>query len=109
MIDPEKLNDLEFEDQKEIRVKYKSEDLSDLKSIDVAKVSIQLIQDGNTMGTTDDVEELQLDFEYQLPGEEPFIVFKTNGWSVDSLDEFKKQIEKIIRNLQEKSKLNKLD
>ncbi len=49
---------------------------------------IRFTQEPNTLGTTDSdgvgVEDLTVDCEYQLPGEEPFFVIRTtSGWSFD--------------------------
>jgi len=60
---------------------------------DSAKISFS--QDGNTIGSTSTYETLEVRLETQLPGEEPFFVIKTEGWSVNSLeelDEFLRQI-----------------
>ena len=57
-------------------------------------------QDGNTMGTTCAYEAIEVRLEYQLPGEEPFIVIKTEGWSADSIGE----IELLLRNVVDAAK-----
>jgi hypothetical protein len=49
---------------------------------------IRFTQEPNSLGTTDSdgvgVEDLTVDCEYQLPGEEPFFVIRTtSGWSFD--------------------------
>ena len=63
---------------------------------EVVKVSVELVQDGNTLGTTDETEVLFVDFEYQLPGDEPFVVIKSDtGWSFNDLEEFSKLIKTI--------------
>ena len=62
---------------------------------EVVKISVELVQEGNTLGTTDETEVLIVDFEYQMPGEIPFTVIKTEGWSFDGVDEFTKLIKMI--------------
>jgi hypothetical protein len=55
---------------------------------DISRVSFRFTQDPNTLGTTseygDSSEDLTVECEYQLPGEEPFFVIRsTSGWSFD--------------------------
>jgi hypothetical protein len=55
---------------------------------DISRVSFEFTQDPNTLGTTDasgcGSEDLTVECEYQLPGEEPFFVIRsTSGWSFD--------------------------
>lgn len=55
---------------------------------DISKVSFEFTQEPNTLGTTDasgcGSEDLTVECEYQLPGEEPFFVIRsTSGWSFD--------------------------
>jgi hypothetical protein len=58
------------------------------REINIAKCSFEFTQEGNTLGTTEDVESLFVEFEYQLPGEEPFIVLKSpSGWSINDRQE----------------------
>lgn len=54
----------------------------------LARMELEFFQDGNTMGTTGDVETLRVQFETQVPGEEPFLVLRSDGWSVDGPAEF---------------------
>lgn len=49
--------------------------------------SLRFGQDGNTCGSTDELEILNVDFVFQLPDTEPFIVLRTEGWSMDSVSE----------------------
>lgn len=44
-------------------------------------------QDGNTLGTTDEIEQLIIEQETQLPGDEPFFVIRTEGWSFNDAEE----------------------
>jgi hypothetical protein len=62
-----------------------SETVEELPQLNGA--SFRFIQDGNTVGTTSDTESLEVLFETQLPGEEPFFVLKTSGWSFDDYDD----------------------
>lgn len=59
--------------------------------IDIAKLQINLFQDGNTLGTTKEYEKLQIDIESQLSDLDDedgcFYVLRTEGWSMDSIDE----------------------
>lgn len=63
---------------------------------DLHKASFEFAQDGNTMGTTSETEGLTVDLEYQLPGDEPFLVLRTNGWSADDPEEISKLLQKCI-------------
>lgn len=49
----------------------------------VSQLSVSFAQEGNTLGTTSEVEELTIDAEYQLPDSGPFFVLRTKGWSID--------------------------
>lgn len=51
------------------------------------RIEVVVTQDGNTLGTTSDVESLTIAVETQLPGEMPFFVIKTDGWSFNKLGE----------------------
>jgi len=62
---------------------------------DISKVTFQFTQTPNTLGTTDPSgvgsEELTVECEYQLPGEEPFFVIRSDsGWSFDDPESFLK-------------------
>lgn len=50
-------------------------------------------QDGNTLGTTSETEILTVRCEYQLPGEEPFFVIDTEGFSFDSIEDLTQVIK----------------
>ena len=57
----------------------------------LASVKVTFTQDGNTLGTTDEIEILEIRLESQLPGEEFFYVLRTEtGWSFDDPDELGK-------------------
>jgi hypothetical protein len=61
---------------------------------DISKVTFQFTQTPNTLGTTDPTgevgsEDITIDCEYQLPGEEPFFVIQSySGWSFDDPELF---------------------
>lgn len=61
-----------------------------------SSASAEFTQDGNTVGTTDEMESIRIDLVTQLPGEEPFIVIRTSGWSINSIDEMKMLIDKVM-------------
>lgn len=55
------------------------------------------VQDGNTLGTTEEAEVLQISLETQLPGDTPFVVIKSEtGWSVDDMSELTKIVDKCL-------------
>jgi hypothetical protein len=59
----------------------------------ISRVSFELTKEPNTLGTTDasgvGSEDLTVECEYQLPGEEPFFVIRTtSGWSFDEPETF---------------------
>jgi hypothetical protein len=67
----------------------------------VHNVSVHLTQPGNTMGSTSEVEDLQISLEYQLPdanrGDDCFIVLRTQtGWSMNNVEELQKQVGAMI-------------
>ena len=62
----------------------------------LTQASMTFTQDGNTLGTTDNVETITIDLEYQLPGDEPFAVLITDGWSIDNPAELTTLINRVI-------------
>lgn len=76
----------------------------DLK-IRLSEAKIQLVQDGNTLGTTDETEVLDISFENQLPGDETFIVIRSiTGWSMNEsadLSKILEQLHKVIEGIRE--------
>lgn len=67
----------------------------------IEKAEVSFIQDGNTMGTTEEIEQITICLEFQLPEKysKPFFVIKTNGWSFDGigeLEELVKRSEKLL-------------
>jgi hypothetical protein len=66
------------------------------ENIDIGKISIEFVQNGNTIGSTAEWEELVVNCEYQLPGEECFLVLKsTTGWSVNDSTELTKLLDTV--------------
>jgi hypothetical protein len=65
------------------------------------RVQAVFSQDGNTMGTTEEYEDLTITMEYQTPPDlgneaEGFFTLKTeSGWSVDNPDEIVNLIESV--------------
>ncbi len=53
------------------------------KKPEISNVSVTFIQDGNTVGTTEDLESITVNIEFQLPCDGGFTVIKTDGWSMD--------------------------
>jgi hypothetical protein len=73
--------------------------------IRLSEAKIQLVQAGNTLGTTDETEILDISFENQLPGEETFMVLRTStGWSMNAasdLTQILEQVHKAIDGMRE--------
>lgn len=73
--------------------------------IRLAAATVQLFQDGNTLGTTEETEILDISFEKQLPEDETFIVIRsTTGWSMNEASDLSKilqQVHKVIEGMQE--------
>ena len=69
--------------------------LSTNQNIELSSVKFQFTQDGNTLGTTEDIESLEICLEYQLDTKAgPFFVLKsTTGWSIDEKEELIKLID----------------
>ena len=65
--------------------------------IRLSEAKIQLVQDGNTLGTTDETETLNISFENQLPGDETFMVLRTSGWSMNDASDLTKILEQVHR------------
>jgi hypothetical protein len=69
------------------------------------EATFRFSQDGNTLGTTEDWESLEIRFETQLPGEEPFIVIKSeSGWSLGSLNELVELVDKCRKAIEDTTK-----
>lgn len=54
---------------------------------ELTNASFRFIQEGNTDGTTEDTEVLQIDFENIMLEPPGYIVLRTQGWSIDHSDE----------------------
>ncbi len=65
----------------------------------IGGMEVKIWQDGNTVGTTEEVEELTVCLEYQIPeprkGGECFYVLKTEGWSIDGPEELAPLLNEI--------------
>ena len=64
---------------------------------ELTRVQATFWQEGNTAGTTNDPEILDVFLEFQLSEEDgPFIVLKSEtGWSIDSLEELQAVIQRV--------------
>lgn len=67
----------------------------------LAEVTFGFYQDGNTLGTTEEYEKLEVTVESQVGDvtDGPFFVIRTKGWSVDGvfeLDDLFKRIKNSI-------------
>jgi len=56
----------------------------------------EFVQDGNTLGTTDEIEHIEIITERQLPGDPPFVVIKTAGWSLENGSELGDLIDSCV-------------
>ena len=64
-------------------------------------------QKGNCNGTTDEYEELSISFESDLGldhSDEGFFVLRTEGWSVDGVEELEELFDRIRNVLNTKKK-----
>lgn len=63
----------------------------------ISRAAVKFVQDGNTLGSTDICETITVFLEFQLPGEMPFFVLKTKGWSceLDEITELLNRVSKI--------------
>ena len=62
---------------------------------EIAGVKVKFVQEGNTLGTTQECETLELSMEFQSTEEEgPFYVIKTDGWSFDDVSEIQEIINR---------------
>lgn len=62
------------------------------------KVAYSFIQEGNTNGTTEEFEELEITNESVLgclTEDKGFYVIRTNGWSIDNEEEIMNLFKKI--------------
>jgi len=65
--------------------------------LELSGASAHFTQEGNTLGTTTDYEELSISLEFAAGEDEgPFYVLKSEtGWSFDGVDELKALIERV--------------
>jgi len=50
----------------------------------INKVSVSFAQEGNTLGTTEEYEQIDINLEFQLDEDDgAFVVIKTDGWSMN--------------------------
>ena len=69
---------------------------------EITNVEVQFLQDGNTLGTTSEYEELDIRLEFQLGEEDgPFYVIKSEtGWSFSDISDLKVLIDRVERVLE---------
>lgn len=58
------------------------------------KASFHFTQEGNTEGTTSDIEEITIDYEV-IADEGGFFVLRTEGWSIDNVAELSELLDRI--------------
>ena len=65
---------------------------------EITNVKIRFAQEGNTLGTTSDFEELEISLEFKLSEKDgAFVVIKTEGWSLDDVSGLQKLVDKAKR------------
>ena len=63
----------------------------------ITNLVVTYSQEGNTLGTTDTSEDLIVCLEFPcLDEEEPFVVIKTDGWSMDNASEITALIDRTL-------------
>jgi len=70
----------------------------------IDRADFHFVQDGNTLGSTEEVEVLEISLQTQLPGEMPFFVLRTNGWSINDAGELAVLITKCEKFFKENVK-----
>jgi hypothetical protein len=68
-----------------------------MNDISLHSASFRFSKEGNTLGTTAAYEGIEIRLETQLPGEPPFIVIKTDGFSMDSVGELDQLVQRCMR------------
>ena len=72
-----------------------------VKKPQVSGVKVSFEQEGNTLGTTSEYEDVDIFLEFQGTKEEgPFFVIKTEGWSFDDLSELEDLINRAKKILE---------
>ncbi|MAT51548.1 MAG: hypothetical protein CMK32_10235 [Porticoccaceae bacterium] len=71
------------------------------RDLEVCELSCKFVQEGNTLGTTEITEELEIKCEYQLTeagnGGDCFVTIKTDtGWSAEDSSEIKNMIDRVV-------------
>ena len=61
---------------------------------ELTKASCVFTQEGNTEGTTSEFEEITIDYEV-IADEGGFFVIRTEGWSMDSIEELDELFNRI--------------
>ena len=80
-----------------------------MKKPEINRVQVSFSQEGNTMGTTDNYENLEMSLEFQ--GDEAdgcfYVIKSENGWSFDDLSEIKELVDRCDRMLSKNKKVKK--
>lgn len=58
------------------------------------RASFHFTQEGNTEGTTNEFEEITIDYEV-IADEGGFFVLRTEGWSIDNVEELSELLDRI--------------
>ena len=61
---------------------------------ELGKARFHFTQEGNTEGSTSGIEEITIDYEV-VADEGGFFVLRTEGWSVDSVEELEELFNRI--------------
>ena len=65
---------------------------------EISSIKVNFVQCGNTLGTTQEDEELELYLEFQTTEDAgPFYVIKTDGWSFDDVSEIEDLIKRVSK------------
>ena len=71
--------------------------MNDDYPLHLAGMTFHFAQDGNTLGTTAETEELDVSLETQLPGDPPFFVLKSaTGWSANDAHEMSALMDRCL-------------
>jgi hypothetical protein len=62
------------------------------------RATFEFIQDGNTDGTTEDIESIIIECE-GMDALGCYYVLKTEGWSINNTDELKELIERVNKSI----------
>ena len=73
------------------------------------RTTFKFVQEGNSLGTTSDTEVLDVELEHQLPDEGPFVVIRTEGWSVNEGWELERTVENCVAAWEAAHKAFKVD